>query len=108
MSEVNLTNATYRILCELYKIYLQRRKDGMSKSEAVYFSETQNIRNTYIPQVTRDDYYDSVIELKNCGYVQMYVDGGFELKNQAIIIMENRFKNSLSAVMEFISKIPLI
>lgn len=108
MSETQLTKDTYRILCELYKIYLQRRKDGMSKSEAVYFCETQNIQNTYMPEITSDDYYDSVVELKNSGYVKMYVDGGFVLDNQAIILMENRFKNGLSDVMDFISKIPFI
>jgi hypothetical protein len=88
----------------IYKVYLQRRKSGMPKTEAFVLLDYDAFRNEHMPEYDRYDFANSITELKQNQYIKMYVDGGFELTNNTIILMENRFKNGLHDVIDFIAK----
>ena len=108
MFEQSITKNSYQILCLIYKVYLQRRKDGMSIRQAKNFDTDRAFHSEYIPTIQFDNLYSAIVELNNFGYLKKYVDGGFVLTDEGIILMENRFKNNLSEVIDFISKIPFI
>lgn len=50
------------------------------------------------------DIKTTVSELKNAGLGDMYYDGSFFANERFIIYMENRFKNGLLEVVDFISR----
>ena len=108
MFEKTITNDSYNVLCIIYEAYLQRRNNGISKNQARDFTDYELFRREYIPDIHSDDMYSAIVELKNNGYVKLYVDGGFLLSDDGIVLMENKFKNNLSDVMDFISNIPFI
>ena len=104
----NITNDTHNVLCILYKTYLEKRKSGNSKLQAMDFSSYEHFRKEHIPELHPDDMHIAIIELKNNGYVKMFVDGGFQLTDQAIVLMENEFKNNLSNVIDFVNNLPIL
>jgi len=108
MFETDITKDSYKVLCIIYKVYLQRRKDGNSKEQSVEFSDYNLFKDEYIPDMHTDDMHSAIVELKENGYVKLFVDGGFVLTNAGIILLENKFKNNLSDVMDFISKLPFV
>lgn len=100
----DLTKDADKIICCIYKEYLERRKSGRSKSDAKEFEANfyQNIKS--ISNWDSDDISDTLHELKNVGFLKMYITGDFSLNNEAIVYMENRFKNGLAELTDFISK----
>jgi hypothetical protein len=44
------------------------------------------------------------LELGQKKYLKIYITGDFEITNQAIIYMENRFKNGLLDLVDFVTK----
>ena len=106
MSEHNLTKNAYRTLCIIYKSFLNRTKQGISRHSAILFLDYSifTSENQYSSNIT--DFRVALNELKHAGYIDLYVDGGFKLLNSGIALMENRFKNGLSEVIDFITKIP--
>ena len=58
----------------------------------------------YSKEWDSEDGSESLAELKRAGLIKLYLYDGFSLNDDAIIYMENRFKNGLSEVMDFISK----
>ncbi len=102
---VSLTKDADKIVCCIYKEYLERRKSGSSKSESKEFEANfyRNIKS--IADWSSDDISDTLCELKDARFVKMYITGDFSLNNEAIIYMENRFKNGLTELTDFISKL---
>lgn len=50
-----------------------------------------------------DDIFDTLHELKNAGFLKMYITSDFSLNGEAIVYMENRFKNGLSEVTKYLA-----
>jgi len=105
---LGITKESYNILCVIYKAYLQKRKNDIPKRQAKNFDSDISFHTEYLPTIHFDDLYAAIVELSNFGYLKKYVDGGFILTDEGIILMENKFKNNLSDVMNFISDIPFI
>lgn len=99
-----MTKDTEKFLCEIYQEYLRRRKSGMSKSEAVQFSRPEEMVNEFMQGNLPDDMHECIYELKKLNYVHAYITNSFSLEDTAIIYMENRFKNGLKEVSDFIAK----
>ncbi len=99
---VTLTKDADKTLCLIYKEYLSRRKNGVSKSDAIEFDFRKTINDLNI--VNASDFSDELLELKDNNFIKMYVTSDFELLPSAIIYMENRFKNGLIEVTDFIAK----
>lgn len=99
---MTLTKDGDLLACCLYKEYLNRRKSGISKRQANYFESNFYTSMNKISSWCKDDIHYTVYELKRAGLVKMYVDGGFYVTTDFIIYMENRFKNNLKEVTDFI------
>lgn len=102
MSNVILSKDADKSLCLIYKEYLSRRKNNISKSSASLFDSFTF--KTLFPDVNQDDFISDLSELNKNKFIKLFVDGSFSLEVNAIIYMENRFKNGLTEVADFISK----
>lgn len=101
---MQLTRDTDKILCLIYEEFLERRKSGLSKSVAKTFEHPSALQEQFLQGIHEDDIYDALTELSHNGMIRAYYDMGFQLNDSAIIYMENRFKNGLKEVTDFISK----
>lgn len=102
-----LTKETQKLICLVYKEYLERRKNGFSRDNSAFFRF--NFAKD-IPQLLKynpDDIESCLTELSKKGYVKKYVDGGFKLESKGIVMMENRFKNGIKEIVSFIKQIVL-
>ena len=102
MAEITLSKDAYKTLCLIYKEYLSRRKNNISKSSSSMFQSTNF--ETLFPDVNQEDFMSDLSELKRHNFVKLYIDGSFILNSEAVVYMENRFKNGLIEVVDFISK----
>lgn len=101
-----MTKDADKMLCCLYKEYLERVKVGSSKRDArkftsEYFSENQPFADWH-----PDDVAMVRSELSRYKYLKANIIGGVEFTEIGISYMENRFKNNLKELTDFISKIP--
>lgn len=100
-----LTKDADKMLCEIYETYLRRRSDGMPKAAAADFSDESKLPEIHKADWLSQDGKMALRELKQAGFVSMFIYGGFSLEVSAIVYMENRFKNGLSDVLDFLGKI---
>ena len=101
---VELTRDAEAMLVALYKVYLSRRKDGQSKQVARYFDDVFFSTQESFSQMNCSDVNDTRLELGQCGLLRNYIGGDCELTTNAIIYLENRFKNNLADVLSFLSQ----
>lgn len=99
-----LTKDADKIICCIYKEYLERRKSGSPKSEAKEFEANfyQDIKS--IANWDCNDISDTLHELQNAGFLKVYITNDFSMNDETIVYMENRFKNGLAELTDFISK----
>lgn len=93
--DIELTNDAKRSLAILYRGYKNRRKAGVPKSSAVYFSGTSEDSINITKAVSEDKY-----ELKAAGLISCDIVGGITLKDAAIVYMESK---TISTVKEWLS-----
>ena len=100
-----MTKDADKMLCCLYKEYLNRIKIGNSKTSSRDFTaeyiKSDEVLSTWHP----DDVCATRNELKHIGYLTVNIIGNFKLTDEAITYMENRFKNNLKELTDFISKL---
>lgn len=101
---MELTKDADLLACCVYKEYLERRKNGIPKRQANTFSPEFHHSTDKISSWCKDDYLYTIGELKRAGLAKTYLDGTFVITDQFIIYMENRFKNGLVGVIDFITK----
>ena len=101
---MELTKDADKMICVIYKSFLQSRKNGHSKAEARRFSESALKSFSTFESWHPQDINDTLLEIGRKGLVKIYIGGDFELTDSGIIYMENRFKNGLLEVTDFISK----
>lgn len=101
---MQLTRDTDKMFCLIYEEYLKRRKSGYSKSEAVFFQHPEVLQMEFLQGILTDDIHDAITELNRNKLIKAYIDHSFSLADEGIIYMENRFKNGLKEVIDFISK----
>lgn len=99
---IKLSQDSDKTLCIIYKEYLNRRKNNLSKSNSINFEESQ--LNLLFSNKNQDDLDSELNELNDNSIVHRFIDGEIKLISIGIIYMENRFKDGLKEVMEFISK----
>lgn len=100
--EINLTKDAQKLEALIYKEYLSRRKAGMSKSTAKEFED--DFFNEISDLMPYDDAIESFQELKTAFPIKDYIDGSFDLSNEIIVHMENRFINGAKDVLSFLSQ----
>lgn len=102
MSDIQLSKDTDKTLCIIYKEYLTRIKNNLSKSQSISFEELQ--LKSLFPNKDDNDLDDELEELKSNSIIKKFVDGEIELTPDGIVYMENRFKNNLIEITDFITK----
>lgn len=102
MDSVKLTKDADKTICEIYAQYLNRRDDGATKRVAKDFSDKGKWPD---PDWATEDGQETLNELKRAGMISRDILGGFQLKDEAIVYMENRFKNGLHEVLQYLSKV---
>lgn len=105
---MDLTRDADKLLCLMYKSYLDKRKINSSKKECNYFGTTYDIHKNLLSDQHFDDVDKLVCELKRKELI--VGDSGdnilieISLSDSAIAYMENRFKNGIKELADFISK----
>lgn len=92
--DVNLTKNADKTICLIYKQYLDNKNKIFN---------THNI-STDFPKSNSDDFREALDELKSQGLLNRDIIGNFSLSTDGIVYMENRFKNGLIEVTDFITK----
>lgn len=101
---IQLTKDADLLACCIYKEYLERRKNGISKRSANTFHVDFKEKASKIASWSIDDYLFTLGELRRAGLVRSYIDGTVAITDTFIIYMENRFKNNIIEITDFIAK----
>ena len=103
--ETKLTKDADQMICEIYSVYLERHANGVPKRQAKDFANQSLWPEKYRASWTSPDGKDTLWELKSAGFIRYFIYGGFELNDEAVLYMENRFKNGASEVLNWLAKI---
>lgn len=102
-----MTKDADRLICMLYKSYLEKRKSGEAKSSARFFGNSDEIRQAFLPGWSSGDMSDECWSL--CRKGMLTCEQGDDLANEVcisddgIIYMETRFANGLKEIISYIS-----
>ncbi len=102
---MELTKDADKLICSMYKSYLEKRKSGMDKIRARHFEATEINSFKLCSKWSIPDIKATTAEISRSGFGDMYYDGGFLANDNFIIYMENRFKNGFMEVTDFIAKL---
>lgn len=102
---MQLSKDADKLICCIYREYLEKRKSGSSKANAKEFDSNFYKSIKDISKWDSSDVSDTLSELKNAGFIKRYITGNFSLNDTSIIYMENRFKNGLTELTDFIAKL---
>lgn len=100
---MQFTKDTSVVIASIYKVYLERRDNGISRDNAKSFSEDFYKSISNLSNWSDDDISDCIDELEHAGFAKTYITGDFEIKNELIIQMENRFNASIKNVGKYIA-----
>lgn len=109
MSDIKLSKDADYLICLIYKHYIEMRNNGIPKSDAKTIGDSHDAHENIVPEWSFEDTDDTCRELIDKGLLDnhIYVDdicGYMSLSNDGIIYMENRFKNGLKEITDFIAK----
>ena len=103
-----LTKQDKKILYGLYSEYLNRRKAGLSFSEACNFISGKSVHENFFPGMSYKDVDHSLRQLGRNNYLNnMYADNEVYhcvLSNDAVAYMESLPKETFLSVADFVSK----
>lgn len=103
-----LTKEAKTVLYHMYKEYLIRRDNHVSRSESKEFGSAENIHSFLFPDWELEDVVDTLRELGRNGFVNNFIADDTvctcTLTDSAIIKMENQKKETLLSVVDFIAK----
>ncbi len=102
--EVEITKDAEKMLVTLYKVFLNRRKDGQAKRDARRFSDDFFLTEKPFTSMNSADVADSIMELGQNGLLRIYIGGDCDLSDAAIFYLENRFKNGLADTLSFLAQ----
>lgn len=102
-----MTNDADYLLCCIYKGYVEQRKAGAFREDAMMFGDAEAIQEDYAQLWPIDDIEDAIRELSRANLVDcLWADDTFVfgcLTTNGLILMENRFKNNLGKLLHQIS-----
>lgn len=104
-----LTNETKFVLQTLYKEYLDRSNNGISKIQAKEFKYAQFVYDELFSEMLYDDFYNSIMELDTQGFLDCTYGNDTAtqifLTNKSIIEMENNFSKDFNKILDSIIKL---
>ncbi len=101
---IELTKDADKLLCYIYKEYLEKIKLGNIKTEANHFDRNIFTENKILSKCNPTDLDFNLLELGQNKLVTIYIGSTFELTTQGIIYMESRFENKVDKLTDFIAK----
>lgn len=105
--DIKLTKDSDRLICEIYKKYLEKIAENISKSEAKKLGSSKEIHSEIMPEWFFSDVDEICRELGRAGLLNcFYADNivySASISDVGIIYMENRFKNGIKDVVNFLS-----
>lgn len=105
---MELTKDAEKMICVLYRDYLEKRNDGIPKSKAISFGSSHNIHQKLFPNMVFEDVDDTCRELSRAKLLNCFwadnIAYNVALSDSGIVYMENRFKNNILKITDFISK----
>lgn len=103
-----LTNEQKYLLVSMYKEVLSRQP-ALSMEESNYFFDSDEVKDMFLPDLSSDYVSTLCWKLKSKGYISCNrgddLANNIRLEDSTIIYMENRFKNGIKDVLDFIAKI---
>lgn len=109
MEEINLTKDAEKLICVVYKSYLEKRKNGITKANAKNLGNSHLIHEQFFPKWLFKDVDDTCRELSRAGLLdcKWANNTGYlvRISDKGILYLENRFKNGLKEVIEFLAGI---
>lgn len=109
MEEINLSKDAEKLICTVYKNYLEKRKNGIPKTTAKNLISSHYIHTHFLPSWAFKDIDDTCRELSRAGLLNCaWADNiayHVEISYMGIIYLENRFKNGLKEVIGFLTEI---
>lgn len=102
--DVDITKDSEKLLCSLYKVFLDRRKSGEPKRSARRFEDEFFSANEPFASMDPSDVDDSILELHRKGLLKVFIGGDCDLTDDALVYLENRFKNGLVSVLSFLAQ----
>lgn len=103
----SLSKDADKMLCILYRAYLSNRQNGVDKYNAKHYSYSEIKALKPFDSWNDEDTKATISELSRAGFGTMFMDCGFMANDEFVIHMENRFKNGLKEVIDFISSLPV-
>lgn len=104
---LKLTKDADRLICMLYKSYLEKRKNGDAKSSARYFGDSNEIRDVFLPSWSSEDVAEECWGLSRMDVVTCTpgdnLANNVRISDEGIVYMESRFANGLKEVISYIS-----
>jgi len=109
---INLTKDAEYMLCALYREYKENLENGSSKTQAKITGSSNRIHKELMGQWSLEDVDETCCELSqasllNCTFADDVVYHS-TLSSEAIVYMENRFKNGLKEILDYMVKIKTI
>ncbi len=108
MINEKITKDADKLICLIYQGYLEDRESGKSKIQAKQLGSSDDVFNRFLID-TAEDVAETCRELSRADFLHCtYADNivyTATLTDDAIVYMENRFKNGLSEVMNFLLKL---
>lgn len=103
----DLTNEQKYLLVSMYKEVLSRQP-ALYMEKANYFRDSNEVRDMFLPDLSSDYVSSLCWKLKAKGYISCTpgdnLANNIRLEDPTIIYMENRFKNGIKDILDFISK----
>jgi len=105
----DLTKQQQYIITNLYKIFKDRQKRGLSRSESKIFKSSDEVRKEFFDYLNKEDFIADTRTLRGKDYItgsfasNMVVE--IAISDKTIIYMENRFKNNIKDIVKFLSDI---
>lgn len=107
--ENNLTKNSNKLLGVMYKSYLKKRKSGISKSDANYFTSSRSIQEELMPSRCFEDVDDTCRELNRADMIDCtWADNtawDISISDTGIYYMENRSRNRLNKIIDLLIKL---
>ncbi|MCL2697932.1 MAG: hypothetical protein FWE74_07610 [Oscillospiraceae bacterium] len=100
---MNVTKDSEKLLVTTYKIYIERRKSGIKKDDAKHFEFNFYLNDKYLSKWIREDVVSCLRKLVNKNLIWFSLSKDFVLNDDAIILMENRFKDGVKEIKEWLS-----
>lgn len=109
MDNVRISRDADALISVLYKVYLDRRKSGTPKEQALFFSDSHYIHENLMPKWGFEDVDSTCWELHEAGLLSCLPGDGIAylvmLTDQAVIYQENRFQDKAEGFLGYLERL---